>query len=291
LIQLIFSTRLGILVTILLAVFAFTFTVRTILPQVPYLTALEYQILIALVVCFIAGLSSVIEYLASDDTSAELVKEIALILDIILIVADAITLIVKYFNYNVLRRKYDKDNKVWQKALNNLGGNLSDFPKSVLRGSRMSMITKLEEEASYTCTCCYPNSEEEARPTRYQYQDRDYCISNTIIVYEKGKIIARIHKKVTTIVMVDEKRRIIDKNSFIDEKSTIIAKIDEKGTIRDGKDTIIDEKRPIIDTKGTTIASIDEKGIITDENGKILNQTRYDELEDFPKKKKKKKKS
>jgi hypothetical protein len=93
-----FATKLSILVTIILAVFAFTFVVRSILPQVPYITDLEKQILISLIVLLISGVGSVAEYLTADDASL-LAKYITGAIDTGVVVISVIVFTVQYAVY------------------------------------------------------------------------------------------------------------------------------------------------------------------------------------------------
>jgi len=93
-----YGSRLGILVTVILAVFAFTFVVRSILPQVPYITDLEKQIVISLVALFLAGIGTVAEYL-TDEEVAHLSKYITGGIDAAFVIICAIVFVVQYIGY------------------------------------------------------------------------------------------------------------------------------------------------------------------------------------------------
>jgi len=64
-----FSSKMQILGTILVALYALTFSVRQMLPQVPYITYLEYQILYSLLILFIECIGSLIMYETSKTDS------------------------------------------------------------------------------------------------------------------------------------------------------------------------------------------------------------------------------
>jgi hypothetical protein len=103
-----FVSKLSILVTIILAVFAFTFVVRSILPQVPYITDLEKQILISLIVLAISGVGSVIEFLTVDDVSLY-AKYITASIDTAVV---AISVIVFSFQYFFYKRECNEADRV-----------------------------------------------------------------------------------------------------------------------------------------------------------------------------------
>jgi len=93
-----FATKLSILVTIILAVFAFTFVVRSILPQVPYITDLENQILISLLVLFVSGIGSVAEYLTADE-SMLLTKYISGGISVAVVFISFLVFVIQYIVY------------------------------------------------------------------------------------------------------------------------------------------------------------------------------------------------
>jgi len=104
-----FVSKLSILVTIILAVFAFTFVVRSILPQVPYITDLEKQILISLIVLLISGIGSVVEYLTSEDVSLY-AKYITGAIDTAVVVISVIVFCFQYFFYKKECNEADRTN-------------------------------------------------------------------------------------------------------------------------------------------------------------------------------------
>jgi hypothetical protein len=110
-----FATKLSILVTIILAVFAFTFVVRSILPQVPYITDLENQILISLLVLFVSGIGSVAEYLTADE-SMLLTKYISGGISGAVVVISFLVFIFQYFFYKRECNKNDRMNDEYYHA-------------------------------------------------------------------------------------------------------------------------------------------------------------------------------
>jgi len=100
---------LSILVTIILAVFAFTFVVRSILPQVPYITDLEKQILISLIVLLISGIGSVVEYLTVDDVSLY-AKYVTGALDTAVVVISVVVFCFQYGFYKMECNEADRVN-------------------------------------------------------------------------------------------------------------------------------------------------------------------------------------
>jgi len=104
-----FVSKLSILVTVILAVFAFTFVVRSILPQVPYITDLEKQILISLIVLLISGIGSVVEFLTSEDVSLY-AKYITGAFDTAVVVISVIVFTVQYAFYKAGCNRNDKVN-------------------------------------------------------------------------------------------------------------------------------------------------------------------------------------
>jgi len=109
-----FSGKLGIIVTILLALFAFTFSIRSSLPQVPYITLLEYHVILALVVLFIQGIAAVVEYLTEDNVSL-MTKYIAGGLDLVIVVVFYIIFIRQWILYKTECNVYDKENEDYKK--------------------------------------------------------------------------------------------------------------------------------------------------------------------------------
>jgi len=104
------GTKLGILVTILLALFAFTFSVRQSLPSVPYLTDLEKQIVLSLVVMFIAATETIVGFLAEPDIG-EVTKSVCGLLATIIVVATLVVFTVHYIHYRRECNEYEKQNE------------------------------------------------------------------------------------------------------------------------------------------------------------------------------------
>jgi hypothetical protein len=104
------GTKLGILVTILLALFAFTFSVRQSLPSVPYLTDLEKQIVISIMILFIALMETIIGYVSNEDIGF-VTKIVSAILAIILVLGTLVQFLVQYALYRRECNSYDDENK------------------------------------------------------------------------------------------------------------------------------------------------------------------------------------
>jgi len=108
------GTKLGILVTILLALFAFTFSVRQSLPQVPYLTDLEKQIVLSLVVMFIAAMETIVGYTTEADV-AEVTKWVCALLATIIVVSTLVVFSLNYVHYRRECNEYEKQNEKFLK--------------------------------------------------------------------------------------------------------------------------------------------------------------------------------
>jgi len=106
------GTKLGILVTIILALFAFTFSVRQSLPSVPYLTDLEKQIVLSLVVMFISAIETIVGYLSSEAIGL-VTKWVTGILASILVVTTLIVFVIQYIYYRRECNHYDLQNEIF----------------------------------------------------------------------------------------------------------------------------------------------------------------------------------
>jgi len=103
------GTKLGILVTILLALFAFTFSVRQSLPSVPYLTDLEKQIVISIIVLFIALMETIIGYISNEDIGF-VTKMVSAILSLFLVLGTLVQFVILYAYYRRECNSYDDQN-------------------------------------------------------------------------------------------------------------------------------------------------------------------------------------
>jgi len=106
------GTKLGILVTIILALFAFTFSVRQSLPSVPYLTDLEKQIVLSLIVMFISAIETIVGYLSSEPVGY-VTKWVTGILASILVVTTLIVFSIQYIFYRRECNHYDLQNEIF----------------------------------------------------------------------------------------------------------------------------------------------------------------------------------
>jgi len=104
------GTKLGILVTILLALFAFTFSVRQSLPSVPYLTDLEKQIVLSLVVMFIAATETIVGFV-SEASIGEVTKGVCGVLATIIVVATLVVFTVHYIHYRRECNEFERQNE------------------------------------------------------------------------------------------------------------------------------------------------------------------------------------
>jgi hypothetical protein len=109
------GTKLGILVTILLALFAFTFTIRDKIPPVPYLTGLEKQILLSIGILFLAGLELTLPFFLTSDSVKNTLTWVIVGVDIALIGLYTIYFIIHYIIYKIRIYSYDKANKDFEK--------------------------------------------------------------------------------------------------------------------------------------------------------------------------------
>jgi hypothetical protein len=109
------GTKLGILVTILLALFAFTFTIRDKIPPVPYLTGLEKQIFISITILFLAGLELTLPFFVSNTAIKNFVTHIIVGVDLTVIVVYSIYFLFNYIFYKIRIASYDKANTEFDK--------------------------------------------------------------------------------------------------------------------------------------------------------------------------------
>jgi hypothetical protein len=105
------GTKLGILVTILLALFAFTFTIRDKIPPVPYLTGLEKQILLSITILFLAGLELTLPFFISHPGLKHFLTNVIVGVDIAFIAVYSFYFIINYFIYKSRILSYDRENK------------------------------------------------------------------------------------------------------------------------------------------------------------------------------------
>jgi len=108
------GTKLGILVTILLALFAFTFTIRDKIPSVPYLTGLEKQILLSITILFFAGLELTLPFFVKDESVKDTLTYVFVGVDVFLIAAYTIYFLIHYIIYKYRIYSYDKANKEFE---------------------------------------------------------------------------------------------------------------------------------------------------------------------------------
>jgi len=109
------GTKLGILVTILLALFAFTFTIRDKIPPVPYLTGLEKQILLSITVLFLAGAELTLPFIIKNTAVRNFLTELIVWVDIAIIVVYSFYFILNYIIYKVRIASYDRQNTEFEK--------------------------------------------------------------------------------------------------------------------------------------------------------------------------------
>jgi len=102
--------------TIVVALFAFTFTIRTALPQAPVITYLEYQILISLIVLFIQCIGAVIEYQTEENVS-RVVNYVCGALGGAIVFISVFVFIVRYILYKVETLEYDKEWDEYKKQI------------------------------------------------------------------------------------------------------------------------------------------------------------------------------
>jgi len=104
------GTKLGILVTILLALFAFTFTIRDKIPPVPYLTGLEKQILLSILILFMAGMELTLPFFVKSDAVNSFLTNIIVGVDVAFIAVYSVYFIIYYVIYKIRISEYDKAN-------------------------------------------------------------------------------------------------------------------------------------------------------------------------------------
>jgi CO dehydrogenase/acetyl-CoA synthase epsilon subunit len=127
------GTKLSILVTGLLALFAFTFTLRDKIPSVPYLTGLEKQILLTSIILFLAGLELILSYfIHNKETGLNILRNTIIGIDITLYITYSIYFVVHYAIYKHRIRQYDRDNEIFLRS-ERKGGFLEDNSWSEIR--------------------------------------------------------------------------------------------------------------------------------------------------------------
>jgi len=104
------GTKLGILVTILLALFTFTFTIRDKIPSVPYLTGLEKQILLSITILFLAGLELTLPFFVHDAVENYL-RHLIIGVDIAFFTIYMIYFLINYVIYKLRIDYFDYENK------------------------------------------------------------------------------------------------------------------------------------------------------------------------------------
>jgi hypothetical protein len=104
------SDKLAILVTILLALFAFTFTVRQSIPSVPYLTGLEKQIFVSVIILFFAGLEAIVSYITSDAPAQIYLKNVIMGVDFAIVILYAVIFCIQYAVFKTRCHKFSKEN-------------------------------------------------------------------------------------------------------------------------------------------------------------------------------------
>jgi len=104
------GTKLGILVTILLALFAFTFTIRDKIPPVPYLTGLEKQILLSIIILFFAGMELTLPFFVSSNGLKDFLTNVIIGVDLAFLSVYSIYFVFQYILYKIRIYEYDKAN-------------------------------------------------------------------------------------------------------------------------------------------------------------------------------------
>jgi hypothetical protein len=103
--------KLAILVTILLALFAFTFTVRQSIPSVPYLTGLEKQIFVSVIILFFAGLEAIVSYITTETSVQVYLRNVIIGVDVAIVVLYAVVFVIQYAVYKTRCAIYTIENE------------------------------------------------------------------------------------------------------------------------------------------------------------------------------------
>jgi hypothetical protein len=104
------SDKLAILVTILLALFAFTFTVRQSIPSVPYLTGLEKQIFVSVIILFFAGLEAIVSYITTETSVQVYLRNVIIGVDVAIVVLYSIIFCIQYAVFKARCHQFSKEN-------------------------------------------------------------------------------------------------------------------------------------------------------------------------------------
>jgi len=104
------SDKIAILVTILLALFAFTFTVRQSIPSVPYLTGLEKQIFLSVIILFFAGLEAIVSYVTTDSSIQIYLKNVIMGVDIAIVILYSIVFCIQYAVFKTRCQRFSLEN-------------------------------------------------------------------------------------------------------------------------------------------------------------------------------------
>jgi len=104
------SDKLAILVTILLALFAFTFTVRQSIPSVPYLTGLEKQIFVSVIVLFFAGLEAIVSFITTETSIQVYLRNVIIGVDVAIVVLYAVIFCIQYAVFKTRCQRFTKEN-------------------------------------------------------------------------------------------------------------------------------------------------------------------------------------
>jgi len=110
------SDKLSILVTILLALFAFTFTVRQSIPSVPYLTGLEKQIFVSVIVLFFSGLEAIVSFVTTDSVVQVYLKNVIIGVDVAIVVLYAVIFTIQYVVFKIRCIKFIKENEEFEQT-------------------------------------------------------------------------------------------------------------------------------------------------------------------------------
>jgi len=106
-----FSDKLSTVVTLLLAMFAFTFTVRQSIPSVPYLTALEKHIIVSIGILFFTLLEAVVTVLLGECFESTMVKYVLFGMVSFVCFVSTVVVSVQWFSFRSLNNRYDEANE------------------------------------------------------------------------------------------------------------------------------------------------------------------------------------